>query len=293
MIRKPIVALESTVITHGLPRPKNRVLAEKLETIVADQGATPATIAILDGKIKVGVTADEINELAFIENPLKISIRDISTALFLKKSGGTTVAATMFLAHKEGIAVFSTGGIGGVHDLNTMDISADLQALSSIPMIVVCAGAKAILDLPKTIEYLETMSVPVVGYQTDEFPAFYSRSSGLPVSVRLNTPEEIAAYALQHWKQGLHSSILVCQPLPEIDEIPNDIADKLIQVCQEEAHNKGITGQAITPFLLGRLASLSNGQTLNANLKLLYNNAELAGKIAVVYHQKNIKSKTI
>ena len=277
----PTVALESTVITHGLPQPQNLQLARDMERTVRENGATPATIAILDGIVHIGLTDAELERLANEDHVRKISRRDFATAIVKKECGGTTVAGTMFAAHKAGIQVFATGGIGGVHEVETMDISTDLQALADTPMIVVCAGAKAILNLPATLEYLETMAVPVIGYRTDEFPAFYSRQSGLPVSVRLDSPREIVAFAKAHWEMGLKSAVLVCQPLSPEVEIPHIKVEGAIQHARDEAQEQGIHGQALTPFLLGRVAKLTGGESVRANLALLINNAKLAAQIAV------------
>ena len=231
----PIVALESTVITHGLPRPQNLSLARDMENAVRDEGASPATVGVLNGKVRIGMSDAELEELANVDQPLKISIRDFATAAVKADNGGTTVAGTMFAAHQAGIKVFATGGIGGVHRESRFDISTDLHALATIPMIVVCAGAKAILNLSATLEYLETMSVPVVGYQTDDFPAFYSRESGLKVSVRLDTPEEIVKLAQTHWGMGMQSAILVTNPLPVEDAIPRSEMDPIIAEASSEA----------------------------------------------------------
>ncbi|MGD0750724.1 MAG: pseudouridine-5'-phosphate glycosidase [Anaerolineales bacterium] len=290
-LRHSIVALESTVITHGLPRPQNLVLARDMERIVRENGSMPATIAILDGKIHIGLTDVELERLANEENVRKISRRDFATAILKKECGGTTVAGSMFAAHRAGIKVFATGGIGGVHEVEALDISTDLQALSDTPMLVVCAGAKAILDLPATLEYLETMAVPVIGYGTDEFPAFYSRQSGLSVSARLDSPQEVVAFAETHWGLGMDSAILVCQPLSPEEEIPQERIDGAIQQARQEAHTQGIHGQPLTPFLLARLSELTGGESLKANLKLLKNNAKLAAQIAQAWakdHQKTI-----
>jgi pseudouridine-5'-phosphate glycosidase len=274
-----LVALESTVITHGLPHPQNLELARDMERIVRENGATPATIAVLDGEIHVGLTEAELERLANADNVRKISQRDFATAILKKECGGTTVAGTMFAAHKAGIKVFATGGIGGVHDLEKLDISTDLQALADTPMIVVCAGAKAILDLPATLEYLETMAVPVIGYGTDEFPAFYSRQSGLAVSLRLDTSQEVVDFAKTHWELGLRSAVLVCQPLSLEEEIPQERIAEAIQQARTEAHAQGIHGQQLTPFLLACLSELTGGESLRANLALLKNNAALAAQI--------------
>jgi pseudouridylate synthase len=275
----PVVALESTVITHGLPHPKNLLLARDMERVVRENGATPATIAVLDGIIRVGLTDAELERLANETNVRKISRRDFAIAILKKESGGTTVAGTMFAAHRAGIKVIATGGIGGVHEVETLDISTDLQALSDTPMILVCAGAKAILDLPATLEYLETMAVPVIGYGTDEFPAFYSRQSGLPVSARLDSSREIVEFAKEHWEIGMKSAVLVCQPLSPKEALPRKEVDSAIQQARSEAHEQGIHGQSLTPFLLARMAELTGGASLKANLALLLNNARLAAQI--------------
>jgi pseudouridine-5'-phosphate glycosidase len=279
----PTVALESTVITHGLPRPQNLALARDMQRVIQENGATPATIAILDGEIHVGLTNAELERLANEEDIRKISRRDFATAIVKKECGGTTVAGTMFAAHCAGIKVFATGGIGGVHDVETLDISTDLQALSDTPMIVVCAGAKAILDLPATLEYLETMAVPVVGFRTDEFPAFYSRQSGMPVSARLDSPEDVVTFAKTNWELGLKSAILVCQPLSPEEEIPHERIEGAIRQARLEAHAQAIHGQPLTPFLLARLSELTGGESLKANLRLLLNNARLAAQIALSF----------
>ncbi|HCR72424.1 MAG TPA: pseudouridine-5-phosphate glycosidase [Anaerolineae bacterium] len=276
----PLVALESTVITHGLPQPQNLELAREMEKQIRDNGATPATIALLDGKIRLGLSDAELIRLSELDTSLKVSHRDFATAITKKQNGGTTVAGTMLAANMAGIKVFATGGIGGVHKESAFDISTDLHALSETQMIVVCAGAKSILDLPATLEYLETMGVPVVGYQTDEFPAFYSRESGLNASVRLDSPKEIAEFAKAHWSLGLRSGILVTNPIPQAESIPASKMEPMIAKASKEAVEQGIHGQALTPFLLNRINELSKGKSLKANLALLLNNARLAADIA-------------
>ena len=276
----PIVALESTVITHGLPRPQNLELARDMEKQVRAFGATPATVALLDGQIRIGLSDEELVRLSDADSTLKVSHRDFATAIVKKANGGTTVAGTMFAANMAGIKVFATGGIGGVHKESSFDISTDLRSLAEIPTIVVCAGAKAILDLPATLEYLETMGVPVVGYQTDEFPAFYSRESGLDVSVRLDSPKEIAEFAQAHWNLGMKGGILVTNPIPEADAISAAKMEPIIAKASAEAIEQGIHGQKLTPFLLGRISELTKGKSLKANLALLLNNARLAAEIA-------------
>lgn len=276
----PVVALESTVITHGLPRPENLRLAREMEATVRREGATPATVALLDGKIRIGLTDEELARLAEAPSPLKVSHRDFATAILKKASGGTTVAGTMFAAHHVGIKVFATGGIGGVHKESHFDVSTDLRALAETPMIVVCAGAKAILDLPATLEYLETMGVPVVGYQTEEFPAFYSRESGLKVSVKLDSPQEVVDFASAHWSLGLQTAVLVTNPIPEMEAIPRSEMEPVIAQAGKDALSRKIHGQDLTPYLLNRINELTRGGSMKANLALLVNNARLAAQIA-------------
>jgi pseudouridine-5'-phosphate glycosidase len=279
-LRHPVVALESAVITHGLPRPENLKLAQHLEEEVRAQGCVPATIALLDGRIRIGLSDVELERLAYEDKVRKISRRDFGIAIARKEHGGTTVAGTLIAARTVGIRVFATGGIGGVHRNTSFDISADLQELGRTPMVVVCAGAKAILDLPATLEVLETMGVPVIGYQTDEFPAFYSRTSGLKVNCSADSPEEIAAIARAHWGLGLDSAILVVVPPPEEAALPPEEVNEVIQQALEEADMQHIHGAAVTPFLLNRVSELSGGASLKTNLALLANNATLAAKIA-------------
>lgn len=281
----PVVALESTVLTHGLPRPQNLHLAQDMERVVREEGATPATIGFLDGALHVGMSPAELERLANEREPYKVGPRDFAAVISNRACGGTTVAGTMLACKQAGIQVFATGGIGGVHRDAPFDISADLQALAAIPMIVVCAGAKAILDLPATLEYLETMSVPVVGYRTEHFPAFYSRESGLPVSARVETAEKIVEFAKAHWEAGLQSAVLVVNPLPEAESVPRSEIEPLIEKAVEEAKEKGIHGKQVTPFLLQRLSELTAGKSLRANLALLLNNARLAAHIARALHQ--------
>jgi pseudouridine-5'-phosphate glycosidase len=276
----PIVALESTVVTHGLPRPQNLSLARDMESNVREEGSVPATIGVLKGKVHIGMREAELEELANDPKARKISLRDFASAAIKKENGGTTVAGTMFAAQGAGIQVFATGGIGGVHREARFDVSTDLQALATIPMIVVCAGAKSILDLPATLEYLETMAVPVVGYQTDAFPAFFSRDSGLKVSVNLGTPDEIVKLAQAHWDMGMRSAILVTQPVAQGDDLPKSDVDKWNEQAHKDAAAKKIRGQELTPFLLQRINELSGGWSLRTNLSLLLNNARLAAQIA-------------
>lgn len=276
----PIVALESTVLTHGLPRPQNLQLARDMERAVREEGATPATIGFLDGYLHVGMNDPELERLANEKDPHKVGPRNFASVITNEACGGTTVAGTMLACKHAGIRVFATGGIGGVHRDAPFDISADLQALATIPMIVVCAGAKAILDLPATLEYLETMSVPVIGYKTDDFPAFYSRKSGLEVTENLEEPQDIVEFAKAHWNAGLQSAVLVVNPVPEADAIPKSEMEPIISQANREAREKEIHGQELTPFLLKRIAELTRGKSMRANLALLLNNARLAAQIA-------------
>ncbi len=285
----PVVALESAVITHGLPRPENLQLAQALEQTVRENNATPGTVGLLDGKVHVGMTTEQLDRLANENAPKdgvptigvrKISRRDFSIALARKENGGTTVAGTLFAARKAGIRVFATGGIGGVHRNAPFDVSADLPELGRSPLVVVCAGAKAILDLPATVEVLETMGVAILGYGTDEFPAFYSRESGLRVNARVDSPKEVAQIAQAQWDLGLESALLVVQPPPVEAALPAAQVEGLIQQALEEALQQKISGAAVTPFLLERVSQLSGGASLQANLALLRNNARLAAKIA-------------
>lgn len=276
----PIVALESTVITHGLPYPENIDLAQDMESEVRRQGAIPATIAVLDGLILVGLDQTQLERLAVGENLHKASPRDFARLLARKESGGTTVAGTLFAAHAAGIQVFATGGIGGVHRYPPSDISADLPQLAHTPLIVVCAGAKAILDLPATLEYLETQGVPVVGFQSADFPAFYSPSSGLPTSARADTAEEVVDLARIHWGMGSSSALLVTVPPPAEVALSDAEVDQAIQQALQEAKEQRIYGQRVTPYLLQRVSELTGGASLRANLGLLRNNARVAGEIA-------------
>ncbi len=276
----PIVALETTVITHGLPIPENITLAGNMEAEVRKTGAIPATIGVLNGKVCVGMTAAQVETLARIPNPRKLSVRDFGMALAGGESGGTTVAGTLLVAEQAGIRVFATGGIGGVHRGSGFDISADLPQLASSPVVVVCAGAKAVLDLPATLEYLETVGVPVVGYGTDEFPAFYARTSGLPLTMRADTPEEVARIAKAHWAMGNRSALLLTVPAPEESALPYAEIQVAMTQALAEAEAKHIHGQAVTPFLLQRVSEISGGESLQANLALLLNNAHVAAQVA-------------
>ena len=276
----PVVALESALITHGFAPPANLDIARQMQAAVREEGALPTTVAVLEGEARVGLTGDELARLASDRAARKVSLRDLPAVLAQGASGGTTVAATMHLAHRAGVRVFATGGIGGVHRGHPEDVSADLPALASIPIIVVCAGAKAILDLPRTLEYLETHGVPVIGYGTEEFPAFYSRHSGLGVDTRVETPEEVAQMAQARTELGLPAALLVCVPVPEADELPAGEAETAIAQAVGEADAAGVSGKALTPFLLARLVELTGGRARRANEALLLNNARVAAGIA-------------
>ena len=278
---KPVLALESTIISHGMPFPENLTLAKELEEIAEDSGVTPATVCLMNGFIKIGLNEDELNHLATNKQVKKVSRRDISPVLVNKETGATTVAATMVLAHLAGIKVFATGGIGGVHRFaeTSFDISADLIELSRTPVIVVSAGAKAILDLNKTLEYLETFSVPVLGYKTDKFPAFYSRTSNIDIQ-RVDNIEEIVQIFETNERMGFNSGILVANPIPEKLEIPFNLMAKFIDRAVDEALRKNINGQQVTPFLLGKIVEITKGDSLKANVELVKNNVALGAGIA-------------
>ncbi len=281
--RRPVVALESTIITHGMPYPANAETAREVEAEVRAGGAAPATIAIIGGALCVGLDAAQLDVLASSKGVAKASRRDMALVVAQKRSAGTTVATTMLIAARAGIAIFATGGIGGVHrgaEL-TFDVSADLIELSRTPVTVVCAGAKSILDLSKTLEVLETNGVPVIGYRTDEFPAFFSRSSGLRVDARLDTPEEVADAIRAHRQLGMTGGLLVCNPLPTDEEVPAAEMTPRIEAALAEAAAKGVTGKDVTPFLLARLVELTGGRSLKANRALIKYNARLAAEIAV------------
>jgi pseudouridine-5'-phosphate glycosidase len=276
-----VVALESTLITHGFPWPDNIEVACNIETAVREQGAAPATIAILQGQITVGLTLEQLEYLAKATHVRKCSRRDLALAVARKEDGATTVAGTMIIAHWAGIRVFGTGGIGGVHRGEPFDESADLVELARTPVTVVCAGAKAILDLPLTLEVLETHGVPVIGYQTDELPAFYSRRSGLPVDVRVETPQEVADIIRTHEGLQLGGGILVTVPVPVEDEWPGEEAQVIINQALASARTEGISGKAVTPYLLNRVNELSGQRSKKANIALLLNNARVAAQIAL------------
>ena len=284
--QKPVVALESTIITHGMPFPENMDMAISVEEEIRHRGAVPATIAVLDGRLKIGLDAEELSRLAKVSDALKISRADIAFAISQKKSAGTTVAATMIVARMAGIRVFATGGIGGVHAgaETSFDISADLTELGKTDVMVVAAGAKAILDVPKTLEVLETQGVAVVGYRTDTLPAFWTAESDLEIPLRLDSANEIAEFQKVRDDLRLEAGLLVANPIPADDEIPSNIIDGYIETAQSEMAAQGISGKAVTHFLLQRIFELSEGRSLKANIALVKNNARLAADIAVAFH---------
>ena len=279
---RPVVALESTVISHGLPYPENLKLAAEMEALVREEGAVPATIAVMDGELRAGLSTQDVERLADEDQEVrKISRRDFASAVASRQLGATTVAATMMIAYHAGIPIFATGGIGGVHRGEASDISADLVELSQTRVAVVCAGAKAILDLPRTLEWLETFGVPVVGYGTMEFPAFYTPSSGLDLVDCVDTPEDGARLMIAHERLDLPSGILFTAPIPSGDALSADEIDGHIAQAIAEAEANQVTGKEITPFLLSRLVELTGGASLAANLALLRNNGRIAARIAV------------
>lgn len=280
---KPVVALESTIISHGMPYPKNVETAKNVEQILRDKGVMPATIAILDGRLKVGVTDEELERLGKNNNVIKTSRRDIPFIVAKKLDGATTVATTMIIAALAGIKVFATGGIGGVHRgaQETFDISADLQELAHTNVAVVCAGAKSILDLGLTLEYLETNGVPVIGFGTEELPAFYTRKSGFNVDYRVDSAKEIADAIKAKWDLGLNGGMVITNPIPEEDAMDYDVITKAINEAVKEAEEKGIRGKESTPFLLAKIKDITGGDSLESNIKLVYNNAKLAADIAI------------
>ncbi len=281
--RTPLVALESTIITHGMPYPQNVATARLVEQDVRTAGATPATIAVMNGRIHIGLTDTQLTRLGQATDVMKLSRADLAICLAMGKTGATTVAATMICAHLAGIAVFATGGIGGVHRgaEGTFDISADLLELAQTPVTVVCAGAKAILDIPKTLEVLETHGVPVIAYGQDDLPAFWSRSSGLKAPLRMDTPARIAQSHRLRAQLGLPGGQMIANPIPAQDEIPRDVIVPFIEAALAEAQTKGIAAKAVTPFLLQRIFDLTQGRSLAANIALVRNNAQLAAAIAV------------
>jgi len=280
---RPVVALETTIVSHGMPAPVNLDTARAVEAIVSAAGAVPATIGVIGGRITIGITDDELQLLATADGVLKLNRADLPYAVAARRHGSTTVAATIFCAHRAGIAIFATGGIGGVHRgaETSFDVSADIEELARTPVAVVCAGAKAILDLPKTLEALETRGIAVIGYRTDEFPAFWSRSSALPIHLRLDTPAEIAAVLRVHRELGATGGIVIANPIPVAEEITPDVVARHVADAAAAANASGISGKALTPFLLDAMLTATEGRSLAANVALIKNNARLAAEIAV------------
>ena len=287
--KEPVVALESTIISHGMPYPKNVDTALIVEDTVRSNKAVPATIAIINGRLKVGLTNEEIEFLATNEEVKKVSRRDLPITVAQKLSGSTTVASTMIIASLAKIAVFATGGIGGVHRgaENTLDISADLEELANTNVCVVCAGAKAILDIGLTLEYLETKGVPVIGYKTSELPAFYSSESGFDVDYKIDSALEIAEILQTKWSLSIDGGVLVTNPIPVAFELESSIMNEAINEAIIEANNENISGKEITPYLLSKVNELTEGKSLDANIKLIQNNANLASKIALHYSNQD------
>lgn len=282
---KPVVALESTIISHGMPYPQNVETARKVEQIIRDNGAVPATIAILDGKIKIGLSDEELEMFGKSSDVAKASRRDLAYLIATKKKGATTVAATMICAELAGINIFVTGGIGGAHRgaETTMDISADLEELAQTNVAVICAGAKSILDLGLTMEYLETKGVPVIGYQTDVLPAFYTRTSQFPVNFRADDVETVAATLKTKWDLNLKGGAVIANPIPEEHAMDEKTITDVIETALKEAEEKHISGKDVTPFLLGKVKELTGGKSLESNIELVYNNAVVGAKIAVQF----------
>ncbi len=278
---QPVVALESTVISHGLPRPHNYETARQMEAAIREAGAVPATVGLFDGRIVVGCNDDQLRTLAYAENIRKVSRRDFPIAIVRRELGATTVAGTMIAAYLAGIHVFATGGIGGVHRGDADDVSADLPELAMTSVAVVCAGAKAILDLPRTLEYLETAGVPVLGYGTDTFPAFYATSSGLPVDTRVESPAEAAAIIRTKWEMGLQGAVLVTVPPPADLALPAAEGEAAVEAAMRDASASGVTGKALTPYLLAQVSEITAGRSLEVNIGLLVQNARIAAQIAV------------
>ena len=282
----PIVALESTVIAHGLPRPQNVETAHRLEKIVRDAGAVPATIAILGGKLCVGLNEAQLTRIAQTDEIKKVSTRDLPVAIACRWDGATTVASTIWIAHRAGIQVLATGGIGGVHRGSLPDVSADLPALARTPIVVVCSGAKSVLNLPATREWLETHGVTVVGYQCDELPGFYSRQSGMSVDATVNSGKEVAELVKTQRALAIESALLVAVAVPAAAEVPSEILNRLLEDAVKEAETSRIGGRELTPFLLSRMAGHSGGATLQANIALLENNARVGAEVALALADK-------
>ena len=285
---KPIVALESTIISHGMPYPENEKFANDIEQVIRKEGAIPATIAVIDGKLKVGLTPDDLGVMARADGVAKASRRDLPYLVGMKKTGATTVATTMIIAAMAGIKVFSTGGIGGVHrnGENTMDISADLQELAHTNVAVVCAGCKSILDIGRTLEYLETFGVPVLCMGTKQFPAFYCKESGFEGDYAVESPKMAADIIRAKWEMGLDGGVLVANPIPDEWAMDPDRMNKVIDAAVAEAEEKHIHGKNITPFLLARIKEITGGDSLASNIQLAFNNARVASRIAISLAQK-------
>ncbi|MCX7570940.1 pseudouridine-5'-phosphate glycosidase [Tumebacillus sp. DT12] len=282
---RPVVALESTIISHGMPYPENVQTAREVEAIIREQGAVPATIGIMNGKIKIGLSDEELEAFGSSKDVMKVSRRDLPYVVSQQKNGATTVAATMIGAQLAGISVFVTGGLGGVHREGevTMDISADLTELAQTSVAVVCAGAKSILDIGRTLEYLETQGVPVIGYRTDDFPAFYTRKSGYGVDCRLDSPEETAALLKAKWDLGLAGGLVIANPVPEADALDEQEMEANIERALSEAKQLGIKGKDVTPFLLGKMKEITQGRSLVTNIALVKHNALVGAQIAKEY----------
>ena len=279
---RPVVALETTLMTHGFPHPEGLDVAMEMEAAIAAEGAQPATIGIIDGRMRVGLSRDELEQLATCGRAAKLNLSNLAAHLTPGSAGSTTVAATLFVAHRAGIRVFATGGIGGVHRhaSETGDVSTDLTALARFPVAVVCAGAKALLDLPHTVERLETLGVPVFGFGTDEFPAFYSRTSGLPVDTRVDDIASLAEAVRTHFAMGLGTGVIVGNPVPREHELPREVWQPVIERALGDAARQGIRGRDVTPFLLDRLHALTEGGSAFSNRALLISNARLGGRLA-------------
>ncbi|MEL6435994.1 MAG: pseudouridine-5'-phosphate glycosidase [Pseudomonadota bacterium] len=292
---RPVVALESTIITHGMPWPENAKMAAGVEAVIRDEGALPATIAVIEGVLHIGLDDAERDALAQVKDAAKLSRADLAFCMMQGLTGGTTVAATMMAAHAAGISIFATGGIGGVHRgaETSFDISADLEELARTPVTVICAGAKAILDLPKTLEALETRGVPVIAYGQDDLPAFWSQRSGLPAPLRLDDVSDMARFitARRDLPRMGHGGVLICNPVPEEAEIPLEVMALHIDTALAEAERHGIGGKDATPFLLGKIVELTGGDSLKTNIALVENNARLAARIAVEIAQSRAKPK--
>ncbi len=286
---QPVVALESTIISHGMPYPQNVETARKVEDIIRENGATPATIGIIDGRIKIGLTDEELEFMGKASDILKVSRRDLPIVIANNWHGATTVATTMICASLAGISVFVTGGIGGVHKgaQETFDISADLMELAHTNVAVICAGAKSILDIGLTLEYLETQGVPVLGYQTEEFPAFYTRRSGYKADYAMSGPESVAAAMKAKWDLGLNGGLIIGNPIPEDMAMDEETINTAIEDALNEAKTLGIKGKETTPFLLAKIKEITGGDSLDSNIQLVYNNARVGTQIAVAFANKN------